>query len=429
MGFTTTGSTVALALLALGRLTVPAEASPQDFIQLLESPSPTSGGKFGADLATDGTALVVGAPNEARRQGMVYGYKRLASGQWELASTVASPARGGYFGKSIAFANGTFAIAASHASSSHEGNGVVYLYDFSDPSEPQLIRGLTPSVSTRATNFGTEVAMNSRWLAVSASTGSGASGLAGGVVYLWEWSGSRWVERPRVEPKDVRTDDRFGSDLSLHGNRLLVKAHNSRSFGRASGAAYLFQLDTAGGLELARFDRADAPTGTESLGGFPNGMHLAENELVLADFGSRTGSRYALDETGEWSWADTAGWLFAISDYDEGLVPNGAYLCSYSAGERLSGYRSVHRTGGEWRASERTMLPPSADFPRGCLSTGRLAFGGGHLLSGATFYPPPRPKDGLIESPGSVLVWALGSNFFDPSGCTPIGDDSAPANE
>ncbi len=215
----------------------------------------TSPDFFGGALAlnSDGSVLAVGAEQwegSLTDQGGVYLYDWSGSAWVQRGSvlTASDAAASDHFGSSLALSgDGTIlAVGARDWEGANSNQGGVYLYDWSGSAWVQRGSVLTASDAAASDGFGASVALSTDGLvlAVGARTWEGAAADQGG-VYIYDWSGSAWVQRGSVlEAGDAEASDNFGSGVALSGdgNELAVGARGWDGTGSAQGGVYIFDL-------------------------------------------------------------------------------------------------------------------------------------------------------------------------------------------
>ncbi|MCA9246941.1 MAG: hypothetical protein KDA42_07490, partial [Planctomycetales bacterium] len=87
----------------------------------------------------------------------------------------------------------------------------IHRFDGAEWVEEQVLSLAGPRVG-----FGTAIALDGEWIAVS------APGDNGGAVYLYRDRNGVWEPAQRIAPLDVAETDAFGEEILLAGNRLLV---------------------------------------------------------------------------------------------------------------------------------------------------------------------------------------------------------------
>ena len=182
---------------------------------------PVENANFGASVAVDGTAIIVGAPGENK----VYFSPVITTDVTPLPNSLSGP-DGSRFGASVALDGRNLIVGAPG-----EGPGVAYVYSGSGSSWGQPTR-LTRFDAVDGEGFGASVAVSGNIIAVG-RTSQSANDNAGSVK-LFERSGSRWV--PYVLTADDATADaKFGAAVALSGETLVAGATGG------NGAAYVLR--------------------------------------------------------------------------------------------------------------------------------------------------------------------------------------------
>jgi filamentous hemagglutinin family protein len=192
------------------------------------------------------------------------------------APSFAQLGAGDGFGASVALDGVRLAIGAAGDDGSIDGlsnSGAVYLFTFTDflfgGATLQSVIGhgyvggknLFVTQIESADGFGTSVSLDGNRLAVGAINDAGAGNTVGsaGAVYLFSFSNSQFAGGAleaivglgysggkNVAVADLQANDRFGTSVSLDGNRLAVGADGDDAAGnppfleRETGAVYLF---------------------------------------------------------------------------------------------------------------------------------------------------------------------------------------------
>ena len=106
---------------------------------------------------------------------------------------------------------------------------------------------LVASDAAFADFFGTSVAVSGDWIIVGAS-GRDDNGSGSGTAYVFEWTGTDWVERQKLVPDDIATGDAFGAAVAMSADGAVLGARLDDCADATSncGGAYVFRL--AGGV-------------------------------------------------------------------------------------------------------------------------------------------------------------------------------------
>ncbi|MGJ5675623.1 MAG: FG-GAP repeat protein [Nostochopsis sp.] len=93
--------------------------------------------------------------------------------------------------------------------------------------------------------FGHSVAINGEWAFVSAPLANSSPGVVDtGAVYVFRLENGVWVRKPTLQPPDLNAADYFGNTLTINGNRAVVGAKGLEGIRwDNSGGAYIFRLE------------------------------------------------------------------------------------------------------------------------------------------------------------------------------------------
>lgn len=195
---------------------------------------------LGATVATNGSYTAAGAPYTsvgAQNDGVVYLFSN-ATWQQQTLLLPNDPDSLSQFGGALAINDNTLFVGAPMHDSFGVNAGAVYVFTFDGASWVQQQK-LIGADTVPGDRFGSALALNDGWLAVSAPLHS-SPGSPGGAVYLFEFDGVSWVQRYKVGAPDTIAGDRFGSAVALDDGWLAVSAPLHRFVGSSSGAVYLF---------------------------------------------------------------------------------------------------------------------------------------------------------------------------------------------
>ncbi len=169
--------------------------------------------------------------------------------------------------------------------------------------------------SNESTNdrFGDRVAIDGNIAAVTAYSDSSIAGQ----VYIFINDGvGNWTEQTILSASDAFANDDFGRSVALEGNKLVVGAiSQTNTSGIASGKAYLFEYDGAGTwTETAIFEPSDGADGDR----FGEDVDI-EGDMVLV--GARNafigGGAYSYKDNGNGTWTENALEPTIASNYDQ----------------------------------------------------------------------------------------------------------------
>jgi hypothetical protein len=251
----------ALVLSVAAALGHPAEA--QQELKHLDAIGASAFDRAGFSVDLLGTRALLGAPyadDAGTDAGAVHVFKKSGSNWFHTAEIVAS---GGAAGDELGFSVATdgFAVVAGAPKATVSGlaeAGRVYVFTEAiggyikvevEPNDPQDFAG-----------FGWSVAYDGTRLVVGAPFAD-----SGGAVYVFEQGFFGWVQSEKI-PSSGSPFGRFGWSVALDGDRIVVGAPRSDAFGVAdSGEAFAYLKTPLGWLDYATLF-APAPEADASFG-------------------------------------------------------------------------------------------------------------------------------------------------------------------
>ena len=241
------------------------ELTTQGWVQVaeLEASDGEEGDLFGRAVAIFEDVVVVGAPANDNERGIdagaVYIYVKGSMGWSEQARLVADDGMDGdQFGHAVAVHGNTIAIGAHLADTpASQEVGKVYVYSSNGPLwSQQAIISLPDGAS--GSLFGSSIALENTSLVVGAPENDANTGR----VYVFEQLGDLWVREAVLASSDGAIGDRFGADVAIDDNYILVGApfHNSEQ-----GAGYVFRRTSGqwGNTEEGKIESAVGISGDE----------------------------------------------------------------------------------------------------------------------------------------------------------------------
>lgn len=219
---------------------------------------------FGQSVALSGDHAVIGAPKSASGFGGIscgaaYVYERSGGGWVERAVLWGHTNTTGGFGQSVAISGDSLMVGDTKGASFvfvRSGNQWTLQQELVGGapvalSADRAVAGgtrvytrsagvwtqeatLVPSDTTLA-NFGASVSISGDVIVVGAPGYGGDSGGA----FVFERTGSSWVETGKLLPLDADIDDYYGTAVSVSGSAIAVGAIGDDEGGTGAGAAYL----------------------------------------------------------------------------------------------------------------------------------------------------------------------------------------------
>jgi hypothetical protein len=197
------------------------------------------GDSFGSAVAMSGEFAAVGA-YLAQGTGMVYLFRR-QNGVWQECQTLHPPQlkAGDCFGYSVALVGDILLVGAKNKAYRHKiGAGAVYVFQFKD-SQWQWIQTLQPSDLRGYEHFGHSVTINGNLAMVGADQGNSPHQTHTGAVYTFQRQDDLWQPYLKLYAINGEQGDRFGYEVAIQGNLILVGAPSAEAFGRkGSGVVY-----------------------------------------------------------------------------------------------------------------------------------------------------------------------------------------------
>ncbi len=172
-----------------------------------------AGDYFARDVAIDGDYAVVGAPfddnDNGEDAGAIYIFK-LISGHWELQTKLMAHdgAAGDLFGYSVAIRGDYIAVGACWDDDDGEKSGSVYIFQLDDRVWRQRAKILAEDAG-EDNRFGIDVALDDDYLLVGAFFDDDA-GDRSGSAYIFKYDGSHWTQQNKLVADDAAAGDWFG---------------------------------------------------------------------------------------------------------------------------------------------------------------------------------------------------------------------------
>ena len=192
------------------------------------------GDEFGTSVAISGDTMIVGAPtadDAGQASGAAYIYMFDGVSWIEQPKLLASdPAPGDRCGSSVAV-HGTVAVVGAP-----QNGGAVYVFRFGGSSWVQEQK-LLPPVGAPVGFFGIAVAVQDTTIVVGV-VGFNETGAA----YVYRFNGTTWVEEDLLEADVPANNNRFGNDIDIDGDVILVGAPGSNGNSMDPGSFYVFRF-------------------------------------------------------------------------------------------------------------------------------------------------------------------------------------------
>lgn len=269
-------------------------------VQKIVAADRQAGDEFGFSVDISGTTAVVGAHFESHDEaglnyiyhtGSAYIFDRMGDGTWTQTQKIVGSGRaadidfpdgggGGedlsdQFGGSVSISGDRILVGAHHHDYDATGGsplnetGAAYIFDRSGGIWTETVK-LQNSDRALEDRFGFAVSISGDFAVVSAHTEdeneTGTSTMANaGSAYIFQFSGGSWSQIQKIVPSDRSPGDRFGWDVSIDNETIVVGSiqANSDALDAAplsnAGAAYTFMWDAdlASWVNLNKVDASD----------------------------------------------------------------------------------------------------------------------------------------------------------------------------
>ncbi len=222
--------------------------------------------RFGHSVAISGDTAVVGMPfaeiGGNHNQGAAYVFTRTGtSWNFQQKLTASDGAASKDFSFSLALEGDTILVGATTIAEGGCNQGSAYVFVRNKASWTQQAK-LTPSDSALNDCFGGGVALSNNTALVGAEGAAIGPNLNQGAAYVFTRDGTTWAQQAKLTADGGLAEDRFGSSVSLLGNKALVGAFCA-DIGSIhwQGAAYVF---TRSGADWSQQTRLTASNGSGS---------------------------------------------------------------------------------------------------------------------------------------------------------------------
>lgn len=199
----------------------------------------------------------------------------LVDGGWQADAPLVGPLPGGEFGTAVDLDASTLAVGAPGENGQ---TGAVYTYRRIGDVWVQTQR-LTWSRETPS-RFGADVALDGDLLVVGAPADDTLGAFAGvAVAFERSGPGAPWIETQALAAGDASTLDVFGDAVAVDDEVVVVGAPRADTAGVAAGAAYVFERDPLTGRLVQTARLADATPQLADL--FGRAVALADGVLWI----------------------------------------------------------------------------------------------------------------------------------------------------
>lgn len=119
---------------------------------------------------------------------------------------------------------------------------------------------LVPQDAAPGNRFGTSVAADGTF-AIIGAPGIAKNGASVGAAYVFHFEDGSWFEQAKLVPDGVGPSAMFGQSIAMSGGVAVVGAPGEMHGGAATGAAYVFRLESATWVQEAKLVGSDSAEG------------------------------------------------------------------------------------------------------------------------------------------------------------------------
>ncbi|NOX58374.1 MAG: hypothetical protein GXP29_05875, partial [Planctomycetes bacterium] len=330
------------------------------------APDGSAADQFGFSVDIEGTIGVIGAQWGSKtgvsRSGSAYVFQEIDGvWQYEMEITASDAAFDDRFGYSVSISGNTIVVGANRNDDDGTNSGSAYIFRSSNGVWQQIAK-VTANDASSSDFFGTSVAIAGNTVLIGAH-GNDDDGSRSGSAYVFREIGGIWQQIAKLTADDASSDNFFGHTLALAGDTAVIGAYGGTETGvDESGAAYVFSDVEGVWQQIEKLTASDAASGDRF--GFDVAIH--GNTIVVGAYLNDaqpvdTGAAYVFRETGGiWSQiakltvddlpgGDYLGFSVAIHG---SRIALGAPLNSENGPESGAVY-ATREVGGVWRQPTR----------------------------------------------------------------------------
>jgi len=270
---------------------------------------------LGQSVAISGETILVGAyfdvvDDAGTNSGSAFVFER-SGGTWaeQAKLTPSDAATYDYFAWSIAISKTTVAVGARRDDDDGENSGSVYIFERSGSNWIQQAK-LTSNDPAVDDWFGFSVAVDEAVVVVGVLQDDD-NGFNSGSAYIYARSGTSWTLQAKLVPPDGAAEDKFGRTVAVSASTVAVGAYWDDKAGSNSGSVYVY-VRSSGSVTGAVWSQQAklTPNDASSNDEFGWSVSLYGNTLVVGarfdnDNGDDSGSAYVFTREDD-MWTEQA---------------------------------------------------------------------------------------------------------------------------
>ena len=373
---------------------------------------------FGRSVSISGTTAIIGADRDDDRgtdSGSAYVLEDMDAGSIQVAKLTASDgAEGDCFGADVAISGNTAIVGAYRDDDRGVDSGSAYVFQNTGSGWIQIAK-LTAGDGETNDRFGGAVAISGNMMIVGAG-GDDDGGSDSGSVYVFENTPSGWAQVAKLTAGDAAADDWFGSSVAISGATAIVGAYRDDDRGGSSGSAYVFEHTASGWTQVAKLLASDGSFGDDF--GYDvsiSGATAIVGAYIDSDLADSCGSAYVFDYS-ESGWTQVAKLApdnpepYDNFGYSVSISGNTAVVGAYHDDDRGSSSGSVYvyrDSGSGWQQASKVT---ASDGSSGDCFGSSVAINGDRAIVGAY-------RDSVLSSySGSAYLFEPAARLNEDSG-------------
>jgi hypothetical protein len=264
------------------------------------------------------------------------------------------------FGHSVSLQGNRFIVGVPSDNDIGYASGSAYVFTRTGEVWTEETK-LTSSDSDEGDQFGTSVSLDGDRVLIGSKSDE-VGGVGTGSAYVFVYDGESWNEEDKMTASDAGDRDQFGGVVSLWGDRALIGASGNSDFGGTTGSAYIFERSGSNWIQVKKLLASDA--GSSAYYGFA--VSLDGDTALIGAFGDdasgfRAGAAYVYERNGG-TWDHETKLEPADANayfrFGEGLSLDGDIALIGASGYSTTGYAHgaayvFVRNGGTWSQQAR----------------------------------------------------------------------------
>jgi len=337
--------------------------------QKLQASDAQGGDMLGCSVDISGNTVVVGAYAEdttAAGAGSAYIFTRSGTTWSQQQKIQASDAQSAdRFGYTVCIDGDTVVAGATYEDAGGTEAGAAYVYTRSGTTWTQQQK-LVASDAQAGDKFGIDVAISGNTIVVGAVE-EDTGGSNAGAAYVFTRSGTTWTQQQKLVASDAAVDDYFGKHVAIEGDTIAVGAYGEG--GNNVGAAYIFTRSGTTWTQQAKLIASDAQ-GSDYFGW---SVDISGNTVVVGAWGEDTegssaGAVYSFTRSGT-TWTQQQKIVASDADssdyFGQRVNVSGEVLVVGAPGEDAGGSQAgaayvFTRSGTTWSQQKKLVASDAA---------------------------------------------------------------------